>query len=394
MSAGERQSFELMDKVKQHLRAMKLACSESSVIHETGVKSLEIEIPGVTRITAIPANPETARGFTGDIFLDEFAIHSHDKDIWAAMLPTITRNEGEIDIASTPKGCKNLFAKFRDNKLFHHDTVTIHDAVAAGVDIDVDALRLLCDDDEIWQQEYLCKFIDGASIFIPYDKIVACADSTININTTPMQARSYNKDLFMGIDIGRRHDLTVVWILSADPEQGGGVRTEAVMVLEKTSFAVQRDMIREWLHNANIAHVSIDETGIGMQLAEELVEEFGRFRVEPVTFTANRKAGMANAIRTSVLGGSITIPDDEDIFDDFYAVQKTLTPDGNIKIGSPRTSSGHSDRFWAAALALRSFRCGQSTEIAIGHSKTTLRNNAKSTARNPNGKKETEPAAT
>lgn len=34
------------------------------------------------RIIGLPANPETARGFTGDVLLDEFAMHAFDREIW------------------------------------------------------------------------------------------------------------------------------------------------------------------------------------------------------------------------------------------------------------------------------------------------------------------------
>ena len=72
------------------------------------------------RIIGLPANPMTARGFTGDVFLDEFAMHRDDRAIWAAVFPTILRGGGELDVASTPKGRDNLFAELRTNEQFAH----------------------------------------------------------------------------------------------------------------------------------------------------------------------------------------------------------------------------------------------------------------------------------
>jgi len=51
----------------------------------------EILLPTGARIIALPANPYTARGFTGDVLLDEFAMHQKDRDIWAALFPTVMR---------------------------------------------------------------------------------------------------------------------------------------------------------------------------------------------------------------------------------------------------------------------------------------------------------------
>ena len=41
-------------------------------------------------IEAIPANPKTARGYSTNVILDEFAYHDDPDAIWAAMAPSIT----------------------------------------------------------------------------------------------------------------------------------------------------------------------------------------------------------------------------------------------------------------------------------------------------------------
>ncbi|NOX58081.1 MAG: hypothetical protein GXP29_04390, partial [Planctomycetes bacterium] len=80
LSAGERQSRELMAKARQHCQALAIATEflDCDYFSGTSFKQLEIHLPGGVKIVGLPANPQTARGFTGDVFLDEFAMHAED----------------------------------------------------------------------------------------------------------------------------------------------------------------------------------------------------------------------------------------------------------------------------------------------------------------------------
>ena len=54
------------------------------------LKTAEIEFPGGSRIIAIPANPNTARGYSANLTLDEFAFHEQPDAIWRAIYPSIS----------------------------------------------------------------------------------------------------------------------------------------------------------------------------------------------------------------------------------------------------------------------------------------------------------------
>ena len=111
LSAGQRQSREVMEKVRMHCAALQVW----SDLHgegfwgDTSIRKMELRLPGGVRVIGLPANPMTARGFTGDVLLDEFAMHRDDEAIWAALFPSLLRGEGELDVASTPRGRKNVF---------------------------------------------------------------------------------------------------------------------------------------------------------------------------------------------------------------------------------------------------------------------------------------------
>jgi phage FluMu gp28-like protein len=62
------------------------------------------------RIKVLAANPRTARGFSGDLILDEFAFHENANAIWEAAEPILAANPDYLcRIASTGNGRHNLF---------------------------------------------------------------------------------------------------------------------------------------------------------------------------------------------------------------------------------------------------------------------------------------------
>lgn len=82
LSRGERQAREAMNEgVKVHLRAMQMAFKELDYDFDASTKALEVELPGGSKITALPANPDTARGFSANVLLDEFAFHQDSRAI-------------------------------------------------------------------------------------------------------------------------------------------------------------------------------------------------------------------------------------------------------------------------------------------------------------------------
>jgi len=93
LSRGERQAKEAINEgVKVHLEAMGIACEimEVPFKEDTTINALEVILPNGSKITALPASPDTARGFSANVFLDEFAFHQDSREIWKALFPVIS----------------------------------------------------------------------------------------------------------------------------------------------------------------------------------------------------------------------------------------------------------------------------------------------------------------
>jgi hypothetical protein len=110
LSKGERQSRLLMEKVQEHVQSCGIlarAC-ESTFFEGTLIKQLEVRFANGSVIYGLPANPDTARGYSGNVTLDEFAFHSDADKIYSALFPTITRGYG-LEVISTPNGQQGKF---------------------------------------------------------------------------------------------------------------------------------------------------------------------------------------------------------------------------------------------------------------------------------------------
>ena len=349
LSAGERQALEWMEKAKFWVDAFKKlrhldepVFSEALNAVDASLSKADVRFANGSRITAIPANPATARGYSCNLILDEFAIHENPFEIWAAIIPAINSPHGgekRVRIVSTPKGRGNKFADlWEHNETYSKHKETIEDAVREGLKVDIEQMRAAVDDDDIWAQEFMCEFIDNTSVLLPYEMIGKCESNEI--------ADDEKSPLYVGMDVGRSHDLTV--IVTA-VKLGDVLAIKSVDELKKMPFADQLQILVGKCRDNRVRGVRIDSTGIGAMLAEEATKQIGSV-CQGVQFTVASKGEMYGLLRRRFEERSIRIPVARELREDLHAVQRLVSTGGNVTYAAPRNADGHSDR--AAALAL------------------------------------------
>ncbi len=357
LSASERQSHEVMRKVNSLLRVLRLR--HGPVLGGVEDRQGEITFPNGSLIISLPASPDTVRGFSGNVFLDEFAFHRDSREIWRAMAPAVARGY-KVRITSTPNGKQNMFYDiWAHAEDFSRHKVDVHDAVRDGLKMDIEQLKRGITDPDSWAQEFECHFIDEATAYIPYDMIAACEDEGAT-SVIPAEAGIRN-DLYLGVDVGRHKDLTVFWLLE---KVGDVFWTRMVHVMRKASFREQREFLYSLLDGSFfeggsaggtgvplVRRACIDSSGLGLQLAEEAVDRFGS-RAEAVTFTVAVKEDLAVTLRRAFEDRLLRIPLDRDIRRDIHSIKKAVTPAGNVRFDAERSEGSHADRFWALALAV------------------------------------------
>lgn len=347
MSAGERQALEWMMKARQWAEAFELAVDaydETRDAAESLMKSAEIRFGNKSRILAIPANPATARGYSANLILDEFAFHEQPSAIWKAIYPSISnplKGELKLRIVSTPNGQGNKFYDlWTKNSKYSKHLVTIFDAVKRGLQVDPQEIKEALDDEEAWRQEYLCEFIDAAAILLPYEIIALCETEDLSAAQDP------EGTVFAGYDVGRKKDLSVYYELNKLDEV---TYTRDMVELEKTPYNEQFEFLCSRI--PNVQRIAIDATGKGEMLAEELHRKFGA-KVMQCTFTNQLKNELFTRQKRAFEDRTIRIPVNRLLREDLHAMHRIAGKTGLVRYVAPHTDDGHSDRSTALALAL------------------------------------------
>lgn len=353
LSRGERQAREAVNEgLKLHLRAMNTGfeafTDDFRLSDSTTVKSLEVVTRYGSRVTALPANPDTARGFSANVLLDEFAFHADSRKIWAALFPVIGRPGLKLRVISTPNGKVN---KFYDIMTGDKDTgwsrhvVDIYQAVAEGLPRDIAELRAALGDDDAWAQEYELHWLDEASAWLPYDLINACEDDKAGSPDHYAGGPCY-----AGVDIGRRKDLFVIWVA----EQVGDVLwTREIVERRGATFAEQDALLDDVFARYRVLRCCMDQTGMGEKPVEDAQHRYGDSRVEGVLFTAAHKLTLATLGKQAFEDRRIRIPSGRQALRaDLHKLQKVSGPTGAPRFVAESDASGHADRAWACFLAV------------------------------------------
>jgi phage FluMu gp28-like protein len=155
--------------------------------------------------------------------------------------------------------------------------------------------------------------------------------------------------VYVGVDVGRQHDLTVIWVLE---KFGGTFFTRRLIEMKAETFASQEAQLYAVLDNRQVRRCCIDDSGLGMQFAERATERYGKYRVEGVRFTGPVKEELAYPLKAAFEDVRVKIPERREVTADLRAIKKETTASGNVRFTADRGANGHSDRFWALALAL------------------------------------------
>lgn len=353
LSRGERQAKEAMDEgVKRHLSAVKSAFQALEYDWNPTTKALEVVLPGGSRITALPANPDTARGFSANVLLDEFAFHADSRKIWQALFPVISAGH-KLRVVSTPNGKGNKFYELMTAKdldaVWSRHIVDIHRAVAEGLPRDVDELKAGIGDADAWAQEYELQWLDEASAWLSYDLIDSCEHEQAGDPD-----RYIGGPCFLGVDIAARHDLFVIWVAEA---VGDVLWTREIIARQRISFAEQDALLADVFVRYRVVRCCMDQTGMGEKPVEDARRRHGGTRVEGVLFTAAAKLELATVGKEAFEDRKIRIPKGQSaIRADLHKLQKITSPTGAPRFVAESDASGHADRAWACFLMLYAAR--------------------------------------
>lgn len=361
------------------------ALGEIIIDSDKDIKAFSIQFTNGTRINALSSNPTQFRSKGGKVVLDEYAFHKDQDAMWKAARPAITWGF-PLRILSTYNGKGNKYFKFVEDvkkKILNWSlhTTSIERAVEEGLADKImgkvltkeerqawlDEERANVGDEDTWQQEYMCNPRDETTAFFTYDLIHSCEQGVFvsDVETgihkgqewkiTTLTKAGYSLDtsegdLYIGYDVARKKHLSVLWMAR---KFGTVLETVRIVTLEKTPFKKQEEILYKHIELKNMRRACLDETGIGMQLAEYAQDKYGSSRVEPVNFTATVKSRLMHTLLERMEDTSITIPSDKEVRGDFHSFRKITTYAGNVRFDIEKNDTdGHGDRGIACALCV------------------------------------------
>jgi phage FluMu gp28-like protein len=397
---------EATNKLKERLSRVEWESEDASPDLDYANMRMEIRVNAVAqgverlgRIKVLAANPRTARGFSGDLILDEFAFHEDSNAIWEAAEPILSSNpEFLCRIASTGNGKHNMFYRLaagagpNDGTVFlsaaglrvsrvtrtaaWHKGVAIYDANTRQT-ISPEAARQAALDKRAYDQNYECRFNDENMCLLTHELIQQAERGGLPIDeqawsaATMARLQAAEGDLYLGGDIGRSRDLTVFAVLE---KVGRTKRLLALLRLGQMRLPAQQLQLEQICRLPKFRLGCLDMTGLGLGLVEYAQETpWGRAKITGIHFSATepineqiraegRKtetARITEIMATDLLAHfeqrslELCVELDNDAREDLRKPEKLTSPGGRVSIAACRDEAGHADHFWALALAVR-----------------------------------------
>ncbi len=348
VSASQRQASELLRKACQLLPLVTAAGDGVVQVNKQSAEAIELSTGG--RVVSLPSTAATVQGYSGHVVIDEAAWIPDVDALWQAIVPTISTNKQfRLSVVSTPGPKAGMFHRLWHNgdEAWSRHKFSVYDAKNGGAPHDIDALRAAVADEVTWRSAYECEFVDEAHALLPYDLLLARVDETLEYHLNIKQVPQTGC-LIAGYDVGRKHDLSVLVLLE---KKDKSYRWLGAVDLRQAPFTEQYDLLASILRLRGFRRLCIDQSGLGMQLSEQLVKNFGSV-VEPITMTAPVKESLASRILAAFQRGDVNIPNHRPLIDDLHSVARTVTVSGNVRYAAPREAGSHADRWTAMALAL------------------------------------------
>jgi phage FluMu gp28-like protein len=330
----------------------------------------------LSRILSVPS--KAPRGKKGDIVLDELAHYVNDREVYRGSTALILRSSGQLSGCSTPLGRRGIFWEIATEELRkypHHSRQEVpwwlcrffcNDPARAAVEApdlpteervarfglptiqeQFDSLAL---DD--FQQELECRFVDESYSFYPYELILPCTSDEVTLVDDPTDLTAPKGRLVAGFDVGRTRDRSELAVFE---EVSGRFTCRLLRSYVEAPFAEQEADLRRLLEIAPIARLSIDKSGIGMNLAENLARDFPQVVGE--VFTNDTKERWATDFKILLQRREVALPRERGLVAQIHSIKKRVLGSGKVAFDAERTAKGgHADQFWAVALACQKVR--------------------------------------
>lgn len=305
------------------------------LIKSTNGTELKLELINGSIIQLIAADEFKNSGVGTNpigVVFSEYSITS--PEAWSFVSPILAVNGGWAIFNFTPRGMNHawkLLQMAKDNPKWFTQILTIEDTKVMNEEALIEERKLHPAD--FFEQEYYCKFIEGAGQF--FRNINNLWDGDLK----PERGRVYQ----LGVDLAKYQDWTVLTPIDRSTFKIGKQDR-----FNQVDYTLQKATIEATARRYNNARVMMDSTGVGEPIFEDLAQR--GLMVEPFRFTETSRMNLLNNLRIMIEQGKIILPNDEGLLNELKSFQYSLSEQGRIKVRVPEGL--HDDRVMSLALAV------------------------------------------
>lgn len=321
----DNEGFKMLDHIPKEL------------VKSTNATELKIELRNGSVIQLIAADEFKKSGVGTNpigVVFSEYSIT--DPEAWKFVSPILAVNGGWAIFNFTPRGMNHawtLLQQVKDNNKWFVQTLTVDDTkVLTGEALEEEKRN---NPQDLFEQEYYCKFIEGAgSFFKRIDQIL------IEENDKVIPNHKYQ----MGVDLAKYQDYTVITLID--------LNTFEVLKQERFNqldWNLQKSKIEATYHKYNRPLIYIDSTGVGDPIYEDLAR--AGLRIEGFKFTEQSRKDLLNNLAIKIEQTKIRIPDNQTLKDELLSFHWELKGEGGkTKLVVP--DGLHDDCVMSLALAV------------------------------------------
>jgi len=286
-------------------------------------------------------NPKSLLGEELDLIIHDEAAQTSEDIYYQYIVPTTSSRLGRIVHISTPRGNNWLQKRFssvgEDSRIQESSMAGLTATLGKEkAEKEWDRLRGSFPRD-LFNQEYLAQFIDGAS------SVFRAKDVDAVTNEKCLKDYQIGHFYVLGVDLAKMNDYTVLTTID--------LYTNSVVYwerLNKDSYVYQKDRIKAIAHRYNRARVVLDSTGVGEPIFDDLLAS--GMMVDDFRFSNKSKEMLIDKLRIYIEQGDIVIPNEPILINELKNYSKDITIGGRITYSAP--IGQHDDAVISLALAV------------------------------------------
>lgn len=257
---------------------------------------------------------------------------------WNYLRPILLVNGGWVIFNFTPRGMNHAYnilqiAKNNPNEWFSQ-VLTVNDTNIITPD-QIDSERREGMPEELIQQEYYCKFVEGGANF--FKRVEE------NVWNEPGWTPKELAQFQIGVDLAKFHDYTVITRFDLST-----FRALPQDRFNQIDYNLQKARIENTYLKSNRGRVIIDSTGVGEPIYDDLYAR--GIHVEPFRFNQKSRMDLLRKLQILLEQDRIKIPNDPILIAELKSMQYQLSPAGNLTVQVP--DGLHDDCIMSLALSV------------------------------------------